>query len=907
MPMTFQVVIGSLAALGTLVAAFTRVWPLLNDHRARRALRATSSIPLYDLDAIRKATHRYTTPDCRDTDSDEPTRGAERRNLFEFVDAFLDDREGKRHLLILGDSGVGKSSFVLNYVARHLLTGRNRRIAAVPMCDGRVDDALAAVQDKRSTILFLDGFDEDAHALVDYKVRFQQLMEICRDFYRVIVTSRSQFFLSDAAVPNQTGIVLTGPRHLTTPGTFALTQVYIAPFDERQIRSYLSRLYPIWRIRKRRRALRLAKRVPQLAARPMLLAHLDDLMQREPGIETTYELYEAMIDGWLNREASASVRPPWSSLGDKWQSDTPYRKQQLRFFCTQLAIHLAANPKKYTGERIAAADLVQLARGWGISLEDWQLRVRSLLNRDPLGNYKFSHRSIMEFLVAASWLANDPGARAIPMSAGVRLFVQEMLHSSGKRGDAKAFSAKRAYAGANLTGESFWHRDLTGYDFSGANLAEADLSRSDLSNANLSGCILTDANLEGADLGNANLSGSDLSGTRLAGTSLWQTNFDEAQLSGAHFRGARLWRTELARSKNACAGQLALAATLYKARLPEGLHEDLRRTAPSVLCLPITESPSFSSRRSTENTPSIGVRRNAMTINVEEFFHLSSVEHVWPRWAWNDWQPRIEPAVERVLDVLEKCETLGTFFILGWVAERHPRLVRRIASCGHEIASLGYARRRAYLQTKAEFLTDTRRAKDLLEDILSERVAGFRAPGFSISGMNLWVFEALVEAGHTYDSSVFPVAHDRYGVPNAPRFPFVARFGDARILEFPLMTRVWSGVRVPHGSGEYFRAFPYWMTRSAVEHLNGIENHSAVFSFRPWEFDPDTPRIGLPLGLKVRIYNGLGRSEARLCRLLGDFPFTSIRELVPEYSQRTLEEPVKGPDIAHVAENSKYF
>ncbi|GIX29507.1 MAG: polysaccharide deacetylase [Burkholderiales bacterium] len=265
---------------------------------------------------------------------------------------------------------------------------------------------------------------------------------------------------------------------------------------------------------------------------------------------------------------------------------------------------------------------------------------------------------------------------------------------------------------------------------------------------------------------------------------------------------------------------------------------------------------------------------NAMSIDVEDYFHVSAFEPQIHRDAWERFPCRVERNVERVLTLLAGARARATFFVLGWVAERYPRLVKAIAEAGHEVASHGHGHRRAGDQPPAAFLEDIRRAKSLLEDITGQPVKGYRAPSFSFNRHNSWAFDCVLEAGYRYSSSVYPVRHDHYGMPEAPRFPYSPRPG---LLEVPVTTaRLWNA-NLPAGGGGYFRLFPYAVSRAFLRRVNRVDGMPAVFYFHPWELDPEQPRVpGVALKARFRHYLNLARTERRLKRLLDDFAWDRV-------------------------------
>jgi polysaccharide deacetylase family protein (PEP-CTERM system associated) len=260
---------------------------------------------------------------------------------------------------------------------------------------------------------------------------------------------------------------------------------------------------------------------------------------------------------------------------------------------------------------------------------------------------------------------------------------------------------------------------------------------------------------------------------------------------------------------------------------------------------------------------------NALTIDVEDYFQVSALAPYIPRSQWESVPCRIERNVEIILELLEQGSAKATFFTLGWVAQRYPSLVRRIADAGHEIASHGYGHYRASDQTQTEFLSDIRLARMLLQDLSGQDVSGYRAPSFSVGRETLWAFDCIAEAGYRYSSSVYPIRHDHYGMPEAPRFPFQARPG---LMELPVTTSRMLKTNVPAGGGGYFRLLPYSVSRWLIRRVNRDDRRPAIFYFHPWELDPTQPRVsGIAARARFRHYVNLHKTEQRLRRLVQDF------------------------------------
>ena len=269
---------------------------------------------------------------------------------------------------------------------------------------------------------------------------------------------------------------------------------------------------------------------------------------------------------------------------------------------------------------------------------------------------------------------------------------------------------------------------------------------------------------------------------------------------------------------------------------------------------------------------------NAMSVDVEEHFQVSAFANRIAKREWHDLPSRVSRNVDRILKIFDETDTKATFFTLGWVAERAPDLIKTIVAEGHEIASHGYDHMRVGAQTREEFLVDVFRTKKILEDISAERVVGYRAPSFSIGEKTLWAYEALQKAGYQYSSSIYPIKHDHYGFPSAPRFPF--RFSPDGLLEIPLTTMVAAGRNWPGGGGGYFRLLPMAYSRWVLRRVNSVEKMPVTFYFHPWELDPDQPRVsGIPLSSKFRHYVNLGRFERRLTDILREFRWGRMDEV----------------------------
>ena len=277
---------------------------------------------------------------------------------------------------------------------------------------------------------------------------------------------------------------------------------------------------------------------------------------------------------------------------------------------------------------------------------------------------------------------------------------------------------------------------------------------------------------------------------------------------------------------------------------------------------------------------------NALTVDVEDYFMVAAFSDVIPADHWDKYECRLGAVMPRLLDLLDRYCVKGTFFVLGWVAERFPHLVRDIHGRGHEVACHSYRHRLVYEQTPAQFREDTRKAKGILENILGEPILGYRAPSYSVTNASLWALNILSEEGFEYDSSVYPVRHDRYGIPGFGRFPRrMEGNGGEGIVEIPPSTVRILGMTLPFGGGGYLRLFPASWTEWALRDLNGREEQPAIVYVHPWEMDPDPPRMQGNAVSVFRHYVNIGTTEEKLSRLLRGFGFGPMRQVFERYFQ----------------------
>lgn len=287
---------------------------------------------------------------------------------------------------------------------------------------------------------------------------------------------------------------------------------------------------------------------------------------------------------------------------------------------------------------------------------------------------------------------------------------------------------------------------------------------------------------------------------------------------------------------------------------------------------------------------------NAMSVDVEDYFQASAFDRLVSRMSWHERESRVVANTHRLLECFHRHEVHATFFILGWVAERFPSLVREIANLGHEVASHGFHHQLIYTLAPQQFRDDVRRAKATIEDAGGCPVRGYRAPSFSIVRASLWALDVLIEEGHSYDASVFPIHHDRYGIPDAPRRPHVIERGAGSIVEVPASTVRVGRTNLPIAGGGYFRLLPYGVTKWGISRVNQRDRDPVVFYIHPWEIDADQPRLPVSRVTRWRHYSNLDDTLHRLDRLLQDFAFDTVAAAL-EANQATAATAV--PRWAH--------
>ncbi len=536
------------AVVLTAILTAVLVWPVLEHWWIVRALNRKFGADFYPADIVLNATRYYVRPHCSDVDLSQRIEDRDsrrpREDLFSTVDRFCSNFSNERYMLLLADSGMGKSSFALNYYAcnQRKYPWRRSRLFVVPLGHPQAAAAIRSIADKHRTILFIDAFDEDPRAARDYRSRLDGLIKECSLFRRVLITCRTQFIPRDDEIPSQTGVVKVGPLKHGEHGVYEFRKIYLAPFTDGQVGEFLRRRYPFWKKPLREKAQEVVNKIPLLSIRPLLLAYIPDVLEHASQIKLSCDLYELMVEKWYEREVG------W------WKS-----KDDIKRFSEEIAVKLYLDFVQRGTDRVTRQEVADLTRSLQISIDEWKTTARSLLNRDAQGQVKFAHRSIMEYLFIKRFLVGDSRCRNIQWTDQMRRFAVEIICSGA---DHSASSA-RVLVGADLREINFSDVNLGEVSLRGVNLRKADLSRKilrDLRDANLEGANLRGADLKGADLSGANLQGAnlrmaDLSRAVMIGTKLervqlgWATlrylNLEGANLEGAELQGANLEGTRI--------------------------------------------------------------------------------------------------------------------------------------------------------------------------------------------------------------------------------------------------------------------------------------------------------------------------------------------------------------------------
>jgi hypothetical protein len=416
-PLKFWVQVGSLVgALIGLLTFLTKTVPWIKAKLDRRSLQIRIGSESYTKESLENSLKNFIPPLCQDVD---PAGGDEPRHLygvkqllFSALDEALSHPEIDKYFILLADSGMGKTTALLNYYLRHTRRWRkpDYELILIPLYLGDADKRIASIPNQENTVLFLDALDEDTLAIVDYVERLRMLLDATRDFRSVLISCRTQFFSKDEEIPKETGRVRIVARRAGQEAEYYFQKIYLSPFSDKQVAKYLKRQYPFWR-KERKAAFRVAKKIPHLTARPMLLAHIDDLLKSKREFRFSFELYEEMVEAWLKREKGTLVK------------DT----DELREASEMLAVEMYVNRAKRKAEKIPREELMGLAKSWGITVADWKLSGRSLLNRDAEGNYKFAHRSVMEYLFVQRFLKDDGRTANTEWTDQMYIFLSEQI------------------------------------------------------------------------------------------------------------------------------------------------------------------------------------------------------------------------------------------------------------------------------------------------------------------------------------------------------------------------------------------------------------------------------------------------------------------------------------------------
>lgn len=473
--LTVGIISTLLTAVGLFWTLFTYVVPHLREVRKKREIEEKRSMGPYTKNIIDDAARYYVRPKGSKSD---PTHtfgkvdaNSRELDLFDEVEKFIDGDERKKFLLVLADSGMGKTSFVLNYYFNNKkkTKRKKRKIKLVSLSIPDADAYLVGDDiDYENTIVFLDAFDEDTKAINDYQQRLLQLFRLCFRYKKVIVTCRSQFFVKESDIPESTNIPRIGPVYAGSRKQYEIQKLYLLPFDAKDIKAYLEKRFPTLKQDKKAVAMKIVSKMPSLSMRPMLLAYIPELLETDTAARNTFSLFEIIIEGWLERESV-------------WVD-----RDLLREFSERLAVDIYRNRESRGGESIKKDELVALSDKWNLKIDNWKLTGRSLLNRDANDNYKFAHRSIMEFLYIKRLLKMDSNCYWIEITDQMRIFISEylqwnertklLLHNRIKflsanlfwkivemhqnRSDEKYFEFGRVFDGINFL-------NLTGYFLTG--------------------------------------------------------------------------------------------------------------------------------------------------------------------------------------------------------------------------------------------------------------------------------------------------------------------------------------------------------------------------------------------------------------------------------------------------------
>jgi len=408
--------------LVTITKLFSTVKPWFESWYSSRSITKRLGAQLYSPGDILNATRYYVRPEAQESDpahSKEPgSDQAVKEDLFDVVDRLLSKESEFKYSILLADSGMGKTSFVLSYYRRYLTRRKKFRLEVVPLGRKDADERIKGIEDKAEKVLFLDALDEDVLAIVDYEQRIRDLCEMTVDFLHVLITCRTQFFPKAAEEPGRIGVLNIAAGSAGKSSDYTFHKRYLSPFDDEQIDSYLRKRYNIFQLKRRKQAKTLMTKIPRLTMRPMLLSYIEELLKTGRDYKYAFELYEQMVDAWLIREEGKVEG---------------ISKDVLLDFCGKLAIELYVNRERYGGEQIDFEKIGPLAREvFGLDLDNWKLSGRALLNRNADDQYKFSHRSVMEYLFVMRLVAKDKLCQGVKLTDQMNAFLWEILQQYGE-------------------------------------------------------------------------------------------------------------------------------------------------------------------------------------------------------------------------------------------------------------------------------------------------------------------------------------------------------------------------------------------------------------------------------------------------------------------------------------------
>jgi hypothetical protein len=446
-------IVGAVIGTGfTLISIAIRLSKWLRRRSDIKALRNRIGSGLYTREDILRATEFFVEPDCQSVD---PSGGEDFRKVFstrepafKALDKLFKSGIGEKHTIILADSGMGKSTLLLNYYARHYRRRRPPfRLAIVPFGSKDADKEIASIEHRSDTVLFLDAFDEDTLAIQDHKTRLAYILEMTKDFQHVLFTCRTQFFEKDDETPKETGLIRIGTTRAGQAREYTFLKLYLSPFSYEQVESYLRSRFPFWDFRRRNKAREIVSKTADLTVRPMLLAHIQDMLDSKTPCIYTVQIYESMIEAWLVRE-KPFVNP-----------------SNLRRFSAELAMDIYTKREQRGSERIPPIEAMNLATKLAIPLQGWQLRGRSLLNRDADGYLKFAHRTVMEYLFVSRFIRDAKSAKASIWTDQIKKFWWESIICKYHDNNQSVRNSERSQEVQKLIYHGITLGDLRGIEF----------------------------------------------------------------------------------------------------------------------------------------------------------------------------------------------------------------------------------------------------------------------------------------------------------------------------------------------------------------------------------------------------------------------------------------------------------